>query len=194
MIAQYLMVSLVPATFGILAGGGIGLAYAALISRLFWQYPAWRRWLLPIPWRAGVISPSLVLLFLPIAVAGNFGFGREAGMISVGSTFCLLAAPVIASAQLDTTFPRSWPERLAPAVRTLLVASIILGVFTSQMGASALGVDIFTGQSGITDAYHVFWLLFGMAAVLDVLLGIAQMGLLGRANIEQPASGERHTV
>ncbi len=174
-IGDYLFLSLIPTIAAIIIGGSVGFAYAVLIQRLLARAPSIQRWITIIPWRAPVFSLPLLLLvtmIIPLVVF-DFGLGIESGIAGVGATSLLFAVPLSASVFLGQWSPRPLHIKLWAAARSLLVASLVLGVFTARVGASGVGQPFFAA-TGFDAAYQSFWQVFRLALACDLVLGMGE--------------------
>jgi len=173
-LAQHLLISLVPWLAGVALGGVLGYGCALLARRLFCARPALRRPLALLPWRTVALTLALLSIFVPILV----GLGTMAGATIVGLLVFLLALPFTVVTLLEHWYPAGLGVRLIAGVRTLGTASVAVAAATATVtGSGGAGALIFQGMRTL-DSYQLLGglsIVVLLALIIDVLLGGLQL-------------------
>ena len=173
-LAQHLLISLLPWLAGVALGGVLGYGCARLARRLFRARPTLRRPLALLPWRTAALTLAFLSIFVPTLV----GLGTMAGATIVGLLVFLLAFLFTVITLLEHWYPAGIGVRLIAGIRTLGAASVAMAAATTTAtGSGGAGALIFQGMRTL-DSYQ---LLGGLSIVvllalnIDVLLGGVQL-------------------
>jgi len=173
-LAQHLLIALLPWLVGVVGGGGLGYACAVMARALFSKRPALRRPLILVPWRTIAVTLPLLSAFVPAVL----GLGMITGMAIVGLFVFSLAFPFTVATLLDHWHPSTLLSHLIAGARTLGTASVVVAAATAMVGGGGgVGAMIFYGMS-IPEHGE---LLVGLSTVVllalmvDVLLGGLQL-------------------
>jgi hypothetical protein len=175
-LAQHLLISLLPWLAGVVGGGGLGYACALGARSLLSSRPGLRGPLMLLPWRTVALTLALLSIFVPILV----GLGTMAGATIVGLLAFLLALPFTVVTLLEHWYPAGLGVRLIAGVRTLGTASVAVAAATATVtGSGGAGALIFQGMRTL-DSYQLLGglsIVVLLALIIDVLLGGLQLVL-----------------
>lgn len=177
-LGEHFLISIVPWLVGVAVGGGLGYVCALAARSLFSTRPGLHRVAMLLPWRTVAVTLSSVALLSP-ATTIIVGFGRVAGMVSVGFFVFVFALLFTVRSLLERWHSSSLAVRLIGGARTLATVSVavaVLGVFSGSGGAGAL---IFEGLARLDKAqvFEGFSVIVSITLVIDVLLGALQIVL-----------------
>ncbi len=173
-VAQHLLIALLPWLVGITLGGGLGYACALVARALFSKRPALRRPLMLVPWRTIAVTLPLLSAFVPAVL----GLGMITGMAIVGLFVFSFAFPFTVANLLDHWHPLTLLSHLIAGARTLGTASVVVAAATAMVGGGGgAGAMIFYGMSIPEHGELLVGLsiVVLLALMVDVLLGGLQL-------------------
>ncbi len=175
-LAQHLLISLLPWLVGVVGGGGLGYACALVARALFSKRPALRRPLMLLPWRTVAVTLPLLSAFVPAVL----GLGMITGMAIVGLFVFSFAFPFTVATLLDRWHPSTLLSHLIAGARTLGTASVVVAAATAMVGGgggAGAGAMIFYGMSIPEHGELLVGLsiVVLLALMVDVLLGGLQL-------------------
>ncbi len=175
MIAQHLLISLLPWAIGMAAGTSLGYIIAKAAERLFAVNPSWRKWSVFIPWRCIAVTAPLLYPLVPIRT----GLGLFAGVTMVGAFVFVFALFLTTIIFIEQKNPSPMLKRLASLARTLATASVIIAVFGGWVGGGGLGHAL--GQAWLSfdhvQATRIFLEIATITLLVDIMLGVVQLFL-----------------
>jgi hypothetical protein len=169
-LAQHLLISLVPWLAGVVGGGGLGYACALGARSLLSFRPGLRGPLMLLPWRTVVVTLPLLSAFVPAVL----GLGMITGMAIVGLFVFSFAFPFTVATLLDRWHPSTLLSHLIAGARTLGTASVVVAAATAMVGGGGgAGAMIFYGMSIPEHGELLVGLsiVVLLALMVDVLLG-----------------------
>lgn len=173
-LAQHLLIALLPWLVGVIGGGGLGYACAVVARALFSKRPALRRPLVLVPWRTIAVTLPLLSAFVPAVL----GLGMITGMAVVGLFVFSFAFPFTVATLLDRWHPSTLLSHLIAGARTLGTASVVVAAATAMVGGGGgAGAMIFYGMSIPEHGELLIGLsiVVLLAVMVDVLLGGLQL-------------------
>lgn len=173
-VAQHLVIALLPWLAGVVGGGGLGYACAVVARALFSKRPALRRPLILVPWRTIAVTLPLLSVFVPAVL----GLGMITGMAIVGLFVFSFAFPFTVATLLDHWHPSRLLSHLIAGARTLGTASVVVAAATAMVGGGGgAGAMIFYGMSIPEHGELLVGLsiVVLLALMVDVLLGGLQL-------------------
>lgn len=173
-LAEHLLISLVPWFAGVIVGGGLGYACALAARNLFSALPGLRRPSMLLPWRTVAVTLPLLSPFAPVVL----GLGRVAGGAIVGLFVFLFALPFTVITLIEHWYPSPLVVRLIAGARTLATASVTVAAVTTMVaGCGGAGVLIFEGMKlwDYSAVLRGFSIVFLLALMIDLLLGALQL-------------------
>lgn len=184
-LAEHLLISLVPWLAVVAVGGGLGYVCALVARSLFCALPGLRRPSILLPWRTVVVTLLLLSPIVPLVV----GLGRAAGVAIVGLFVFLLAVPLTTVTLLEHWCPSPLLVRLIAGARTLATGAVAVAAVTTVVGAGGgAGWLIFEGMKLLE--YREMFLGFSIVVLLalmsDILLGAFELLLSLASRKAQP--------
>jgi hypothetical protein len=173
-LAQHLLISLLPWLVGVIVAGGLGTVWTPAAHSLFSRFPSLHSASMLLPWRTVALSLSLLSPLVMIRV----GLGAVATGIVVGLFVFLLALPFAVVIRLEKRYSSPLMVHFVAGGRTLAVASVVVAAVTAPLtGGGGGGSLMFAGMRVLDYAQMLrgFAVVVILALMIDLVPGALQL-------------------
>jgi len=172
-IFEHAYISVIGSFLGILLGLAVSLAILNLSQRINQEGKRISQLAFFIPWRTLLVG-LLLLNFYPVFLVVSFGLRSITGILSVSYvTFLLTIVIFFQSAHRKADKPI---VQLIPWLRTLAVFSVILTTHYGSWASGGLGYYAYIKLNTFeySAAWNAFWVICGIAFLIDEVIGLVQ--------------------
>jgi hypothetical protein len=189
LIINHILRSILPATIAIFFGGGLGLLFALILSKILGLAPWLQRIVRLAPWRSVAFTLCLILIYRGVLISLGIRFwaGPDFDMLILGIIVFILSFIFLPSTFLGHYFGNTLLERLFRVFRTLIVGSVFLAALPFMTLAGSGGMGNFMLRNMNLLNHNMVWIgiltVFGIGLIIDLFFGAIHL-LMGPRKVE----------